>query len=408
MDVGALATALRRASGVIDVRASAERIAVSLRVLAPVVDASGAQPELARALRHASGRVTDATLILPAGSGQARVEFGNRQFVIPAALRDAILAALERPAAAGSSASLAAAGVADARRGSPAAQLVADDLAGGVKANALPVVASPTRAAASVAMQTAGTAPPSAGTRSAPTGLAALPTGSTPPPMPSAPTGPAALASAGNAGVAAAQRAPHTSFHEPLLAADGDAARAATQLRETVIDSGLFFESHLAAWSKGERPLDTLRQEAQQLRAGDLREPHARDIVAPPPRAGAQIDVLTRDAVHLHGPLWPGQAGSIELQRDAATVEADERNAQSEATQPVFSATLRLDLPALGPMTVRLRLAGTAVTATVAADAPERVAAELPQLAAHFEARGLQPVALRALAHELRADRADA
>ncbi|MFS8977067.1 flagellar hook-length control protein FliK [Cupriavidus necator] len=49
----------------------------------------------------------------------------------------------------------------------------------------------------------------------------------------------------------------------PLLASPANALQAATVLASTVSQSGLFYESHLAQWVSGARPLPEIRQEPQ-------------------------------------------------------------------------------------------------------------------------------------------------
>jgi len=80
----------------------------------------------------------------------------------------------------------------------------------------------------------------------------------------------------------------------------------------------------------------------------------------------------------------------------------DGANGASENAQPVFVARLRLDLPRLGCVEIRLRLAGEAIAATVASSGATRSMAELeralPEFASALAARGLRPVLLQVLA----------
>ena len=339
MDLTAIVNAVRRMPAVAELRAGGDRIAVALRLLVPIVESSGAMPELARQLR---ARVWSDTvsLVLPAGSGAARIDLGRQQIAIPAALRDAILAALEQQAAARAAAPPPA-------RADPAP---AFDPA----ATARLIGASAQTAALAAAR--ASELPRAAGREPQRPRAAAVPA--------------------------------HASFDAPLLATPPDSVAAAARLQTAVRRSGLFFESHLAAWVRSgsaEPGLAALRD--------DLLGRAALPTAA---RTAAQLDVLARDAVQLQGPVWPGQTAAIELRREPAA-DAD-AHGPAAATAAAFSAQLKLDLPALGPVEVHLRLIGATVAVTVQVRNPAAVERELPQLAAQFELRGLQPAALQAVA----------
>ncbi|MCS6945806.1 MAG: flagellar hook-length control protein FliK [Sutterellaceae bacterium] len=96
MDVAALATASLRAPAGAE---RVERIAITLRALAPLLhsDLRVGQlgTELARALADATDR-TPAVLILPLGPGPLRLEFGTHRFTLPSALRPTLLSLLGR------------------------------------------------------------------------------------------------------------------------------------------------------------------------------------------------------------------------------------------------------------------------------------------------------------------------
>ncbi|WP_233832608.1 flagellar hook-length control protein FliK [Paraburkholderia sp. ZP32-5] len=98
-----------------------------------------------------------------------------------------------------------------------------------------------------------------------------------------------------NAGAAA--NATATTAAASVAAAELPVAALAAALEQTVSDSGLFYESHLAAWLVGQRPLDTLSDEAQnRLIAGAQVPP---DWVDPDDGANAQ-----------GSGAWSGSAGS--------------------------------------------------------------------------------------------------
>src|SRR5262252_6908125 len=95
MDLGTIAAAVLRPGALVGPRD--ERIAVSLRLIGSLLDGRASladvSPDFVREVRAAAGDA-QATLILPAGPGPARIDLGGRQFVVPGTLRDALLALL--------------------------------------------------------------------------------------------------------------------------------------------------------------------------------------------------------------------------------------------------------------------------------------------------------------------------
>jgi hypothetical protein len=346
MELGVVAQSALRVGAAADLRAGVERITLGARLLAPLLQgAAGAVPtELARDLRAAIANDSSSTLVLPAqaSQGAARLEVGGRQIPIPAAMRDALLAAAgaERAAAPPST-------VAPPAGGAPTAQGPAPTDAARAWA-----VAAQTTSAAAVAVSGSGL---SRNVQRAPND----------------------------------RPAPTVRFEAPLFEPVNEVRAvqaAAERLRQGVERSGLFFESHVAQWAQGARDTAELRAEALRLlpAGGGAAEAGAQ-------RVAAQVAVLQEALVTLQGPAWPGQPAMLTIAREAhAPAE--------EAVEPVFTARLALDLPALGTVVVQLRLAGDAVGTTVAAAERGPFDAALPELAERLRAHGLQPIALHAVA----------
>lgn len=347
MDLGLLAGVASRVGAAAESqpRATGERLALGTRLLLPLLQSS-APSQLASDIRAAVAGRDSVMLLLPPAASQsaARIEVGGRQFALPAALRDALLAALGGPAAAA-----AASGAAPASSASSAASAAAADA---------------TRAWAVAAQTTAA----------------------------------AAVTAAGSGAPRAVQRArddappPALRFTPPLfepVAAPRPIEAAAERLRHHVERSGLFFESHVAQWARGERSDQELRTE---LRADALRlSPAAAGESAQ--RVAAQVALLQDGQMRLEGSAWPGQPMTLTVQREQDTAA----EGGQEARGPVFSAHLSFDLPNLGPVEVRLRLAGSAISAQVGSNDAQTLAPALTDLAEQLAARGLRPVMLQSL-----------
>lgn len=352
MDLAQLAGVASRVGAAPDLRAG-DRLSVSTRLLLPLLNASGVAPsELANDLRAAANGRAAATLVLPAGAGQAaaRLEVGGRLFLLPPALRDALLTALARenavvatttPAAANAGAPTAAAPTA------APAQATTTVLADASRAWA--VAAQTTAAAAGVV---GGSGAPRAVHRARDDG---------PPPA--------------------------VRFEQPILEPVTETRAAAAtgeRLRHAVERSGLFFESHVAQWAGGQRDAAELRSEALRLMpAGESAQ-----------RVAAQVALLQEGTLRLEGPAWPGQPMTLSIQREDAALPSQ----GAGASEPVFSAHLTLDLPHLGAVDVVLRLSGEAVSATVGSTHAPQIAPALGELADQLSARGLRPVLLQSVA----------
>lgn len=187
---------------------------------------------------------------------------------------------------------------------------------------------------------------------------------------------------------------------------------AARRLRSAVEQSGLFFESHLAQWSAGERSAEDMRAELARLQqkllslsAQDEGGPRINVATLSGERVAAQLDVLQKSALVVQAQAWPGQACSVQLREELAPEHHASAGAMPEHAR-VVSATLVLDLPALGPMEVEIKLAGHAVAVQARAGeaASESGASHsmhaawwgkaMSDLGSALQARGLEPVAL--------------
>lgn len=363
---GATRGPARAAAGAEPVRGA--RVALSLQALLPVIEAHGARTQFARDLR---ALVADAArglgavfVVQPAGSSQVRIEVGRQFLAVPPTLRDAVLA-------------------------------LSQDVSRGVRESASPATA--TSAAAPAAAS--ATAPMTAGA------------------IAWAQSWAASVHSGAGAAVATALAAPKTlrfaagesASSRAVVDADvvllddpsiGSAA-AATRLRSAIETSGLFFESHLAAWSAGARSAEDIRAELARMQRSAA---HAHEddsagariyAAASGERVAAQLEVMQKSAFALNAVAWPGQPCTIEFRKDAPDRHAPAAAAGDAGA--VVSATLKLELPHFGPLEVRLRLAGMSVAVTAAARPQSRaqLAASLDQLGHALQARGLNPAALR-------------
>lgn len=209
-------------------------------------------------------------------------------------------------------------------------------------------------------------------------------------------------------------------------------------LSRAVAASGMFYEAHQVQWALGERPLSSLLAEPQgqfsqpalvlaaalgdeALTKAVLRENAATpspgelkqaisggeslpagltdsDVVTPTPAQPLAIPEELRPLVQQQleagasnrllwqGEVWPDQAMEWEIRRDQSGP------ADTPEPQEIWQTRLRLTLPHLGEIDVRLQLSGASVNLMIDAPVPEsgaRLQTAIPGLQQSFAAAGL-------------------
>lgn len=133
-----------------------------------------------------------------------------------------------------------------------------------------------------------------------------------------------------------------------------DAQQISGALKNGMIQSGLFYESHLAHWHVGQRDIAALRQEPQASLNPDLSS-HPDPL---PSLVRAQLDTLDTGQIHWQAALWPGQEIDWTLRAETTDAEDSSASQRADGSPPVrlWHSTLKLSLPALGEILVRLTL----------------------------------------------------
>ena len=175
------------------------------------------------------------------------------------------------------------------------------------------------------------------------------------------------------------------------------APQLASALHDTLAYSGLFYESHVAQWATGERPLTDLLKEPQAqgstasagaVPGGDVppavleARRNLLDYFSTAAHAGAdtsagaaktldpaaaqlinlQLNALEQQRVTWHGELWPGQPMEWEVRRE----ERDRSGAGSTDPAPEqWQSKVRFTLPSLGVVSATIHLSGERVQISV-------------------------------------------
>jgi hypothetical protein len=163
----------------------------------------------------------------------------------------------------------------------------------------------------------------------------------------------------------------------PLVSAGvPDAEQLAHNLKSALGESGLFYESHVAEWAEGKRPLQELMREPQNQRphapaaqgGPQTSETLARAALASPDLSAAQ---LINQQLHAHeqqrvqwnGQAWPGQPMQWEIQRDQRDGGQHSQQGQEEGrdNDAVWRSGVRFRLPLLGRISAAVTLVGEQV-----------------------------------------------
>lgn len=215
-------------------------------------------------------------------------------------------------------------------------------------------------------------------------------------------------------------------LHTLLSAPPSDASQLSGTLQQGLRESGLFYESHLARWFAGEYPLEELLREPQarlsprflqiaeklgipldkllpENVAGGLADvletmlkqgsaAASREMIADQrtlPVLSEQLSLLQSGQLLFRGDLFPGQRLEWTL------TERDAHGGASGRRERSWETTLRIDLPLLGAVGVRLRLDGVRVSMEVHAEDSEKVTyleTGRSSLTEQLEAAGLTPL----------------
>jgi hypothetical protein len=149
----------------------------------------------------------------------------------------------------------------------------------------------------------------------------------------------------------------------PIAAAPtADTQQIADGLQHAIDKSGMFYESHLAEWADGERPLAELRGEPQMATGKQALEA-VRTGVPPDPATAQlisqQLTTQEQGRVSWEGQLWPGQAMQWDIARDGPGGNGQHGGGEDGA--PPWRSQLTLRFAALGELGASIVMAGDQV-----------------------------------------------
>ncbi|MCE3605918.1 flagellar hook-length control protein FliK [Massilia sp. P8910] len=140
-----------------------------------------------------------------------------------------------------------------------------------------------------------------------------------------------------------------------------DTAALAHKLEQTISRSGVFYESHVAEWADGKRPLSELQREPQMQQAmatpGGGSRPAAAEL-ASAQLINLQLTTQEQARVTWQGQLAPGQELQWEIHKDAPEQRG---RGTDEPSAPVWKSGMRLRFPLLGEIEASIVTTGERV-----------------------------------------------
>lgn len=161
-----------------------------------------------------------------------------------------------------------------------------------------------------------------------------------------------------------------------------DSAKLREGLQRALGDSGLFYESHVAEWASGKRPLQDLQREPQMQRHAALQGGQhspleaAAKLAAGPDLAAAQminqqLHTQEQGKVLWQGEAWPGQPMQWlverEQQRDGGGQDG-RRDGRDGDAETVWRSGVRFRFPLLGKVGANVTLVGDQVHIAIQSD----------------------------------------
>jgi hypothetical protein len=158
----------------------------------------------------------------------------------------------------------------------------------------------------------------------------------------------------------------------PLVQAGApEPQQLAKSLQDALGASGLFYESHVAEWAEGKRPLADLQREPQMQRqeaqsGRQSAESLARAAQLAPDLSAAQminqqLHAHEQQRVQWNGEAWPGQPMQWEVERDERDARDGRGGKEEREADTVWRSGVRFSLPMLGKVAASVTLVGEQV-----------------------------------------------
>ena len=173
-----------------------------------------------------------------------------------------------------------------------------------------------------------------------------------------------------------------------------DTDKLTQKLSDTISKSGLFYESHVTEWAKGERPLSDLMREPQMQHMQQLQRlaqqsgeslarlgPGGPDLT-PAQMVNQQLHTQEQGRVQWNGEAWPGQQMQWEVKREQR--DGSRQQQADDGQEQVWRSGVRFRLPMLGKVAATVTMVGDQVHVQLQTDTDDAADA-LRAYAGQFE-----------------------
>ncbi|MDP1979277.1 flagellar hook-length control protein FliK [Undibacterium sp.] len=159
-----------------------------------------------------------------------------------------------------------------------------------------------------------------------------------------------------------------------------DTATTAVKLQQQISTSGLFYESHVAEWAQGKRPIADIKAEPQshigaRSQTDSVPGNQSTTLTTINKEMGQiihqQLNVLEQNIVRWQGELFPGQKIEWEIKKESQS----KHNPQEMEDATNWQSVVRFDLPNLGPVTAIINLQSNVLGLSLRAEQSNTVSA---------------------------------
>jgi len=152
-----------------------------------------------------------------------------------------------------------------------------------------------------------------------------------------------------------------------------NAPQLAAALRDSVNLSGAFYESHVAEWAEGKRPMTELLKEPQAQLSQQTHTGVSSLLNTTDPAntqlgqlINLQLNTLEQQRIIWHGEVWPGQQMEWEINRDSS--DQQQQSAREDEFAPSWHSVVRFNFEHLGSVSASIRLIGQQIHMQVRTD----------------------------------------
>ena len=149
----------------------------------------------------------------------------------------------------------------------------------------------------------------------------------------------------------------------PLLSNPSNSEQSAKELQQSIMYSGLFYESHQANFARGQETIENL-----------LKEPQNQEDFNPSEMVAKQLEIIEKNTIKWSGTVWPGQLMRWTTHLVSERSDSGEHADSSGIGQPAamdITSRLELSLPKLKNVIAHFTLSGESLSLNIEVTDPD-------------------------------------